>query len=35
MASNSHGNNNELEMANYLNNKKYSELNLTMKISLH
>lgn len=31
MASNSHGNSNELEMANYLNNKKYSELNLTMK----
>lgn len=31
MANNSHGTNNELEMANYLNNKKYKELNLTMK----
>lgn len=31
MADNSHGTNNELEMSNYLNGKKYKELNLTMK----
>lgn len=31
MADNSHGTNNELEMTNYLNGKKYKELNLTMK----
>lgn len=31
MANNSHGNKNEIEIANYLNNKKYKNLNLTMK----
>lgn len=31
MASNAHGNNNELEMVEYLDGKKYKELNLTMK----
>lgn len=31
MADNSHGTNNELDMAFYLNGKKYRELNLTMK----
>lgn len=31
MANNLHGNNNELEMAEYLDGKKYKELNLTMK----
>ena len=31
MASNSHGNSNEIEIANYLNGKKYKDLNLTMK----
>lgn len=31
MASNLHGNNNELEMASYLNDKKIKDLNLTMK----
>ena len=31
MANNSHGNNNELELVQYLDGKKYKELNLTMK----
>lgn len=31
MASNPHGNSNETEMSNYLNGKKFKELNLTMK----
>ncbi len=31
MADNSHGTNNELEMADYLDGKKYKDLNLTMK----
>lgn len=31
MANNSHGNRNELEIVNYLNNKKFSELNLNCK----
>jgi hypothetical protein len=31
MANNSHGANNELEISNYLNGKKFKELNLTMK----
>lgn len=31
MASNKHGNNNEIEMVNYLNGKTFKELNLTMK----
>lgn len=31
MASNPHGTNNELEISNYLNDKKIKELNLTMK----
>ena len=31
MASNPHGTSNELEIANYLNGKRYKDLNLTMK----
>ena len=31
MASNPHGNSNELEISNYLDGKKIKELNLTMK----
>ncbi|WP_156037016.1 hypothetical protein [Lachnoclostridium phytofermentans] len=31
MADNSHGTNNELEMSNYLDGKKFKDLNLTMK----
>lgn len=31
MASNPHGNSNEIEISNYLNSKKYKDLNLTMK----